>query len=79
MRNDKKNLPERTYQYGHRAIALSDTLPNTKLAQPPGMHMLRAGTSLGANYSEADFGRGNYHPHSPRKEKPPQKPGEIRG
>jgi four helix bundle protein len=57
MKNDDKDLPERTYQYGRRVIALFDALPNTKPAQTLGMQLLRAGTSVGANYSEADFGR----------------------
>ena len=57
MKNDDKDLPERTYQYGRRIIALYNALPDTKLAQTLGMQLLRSGTSVGANYNEADFGR----------------------
>ena len=57
MNNGNKDLPERTYKYGRRVIALFDALPNTKVANVLGMQLLRSGTSVGANYSEADFGR----------------------
>jgi len=57
MKNDDKDLPDRTYQYGRRIIALYNALPNTKLAQTLGVQVLRSGTSVGANYCEADFSR----------------------
>jgi four helix bundle protein len=53
----KKDLPERTYQYGRRIIALFEALPQSKLAQTLGMQVLRSGTSVGANYVEADRAR----------------------
>lgn len=57
MQNEEKDLPERTYQYGRRIIHLFEALPETKLAQTLGLQLLRAGTSVGANYREADRAR----------------------
>lgn len=57
MQNGDKDLPERTYQYGRRIIALYEALPDTKLAQTLGLQLLRSGTSVGANYREADRAR----------------------
>jgi four helix bundle protein len=57
MQNGEKDLPERTYQYGRRVIALFEALPQTKLAQTLGSQLLRSGTSVGANYREADRAR----------------------
>ena len=57
MKNGDKDLPERTYQYGRRVIGLFEALPDTKLAQTLGLQLLRSGTSVGANYREADRGR----------------------
>jgi len=57
MQNDSKDLPERTYQYGRRVVALFEALPNTKVAQVVGNQLLRSGTSVGANYREADRAR----------------------
>ena len=57
MQNGSKDLPERTYQYGRRVVALFEALPNTKVAQVFGNQLLRSGTSVGANYREADRAR----------------------
>lgn len=57
MQNDGKDLPERTYQYGRRIISLFEALPETKLAQILGQQLLRSGTSVGANYREANRAR----------------------
>jgi four helix bundle protein len=57
MQNDRKDLPERTYQYGRRVIHLFESLPETKLALTLGLQLLRAGTSVGANYREANRAR----------------------
>src|SRR5581483_2991123 len=57
MQKGEKDLPERTYQYGRRIIHLFEALPETKLAQTLGLQLLRAGTSVGANYREADRAR----------------------
>lgn len=57
MQNDEKDLPERTYQYGRRIISLFEALPETKLGKHIGNQLLRSGTSVGANYREADRAR----------------------
>ncbi len=57
MQNEGKDLPERTYQYGRRMVALFEALPNSKVAQVFGNQLLRSGTSVGANYREADRAR----------------------
>ena len=57
MQNEGKDLPERTYQYGRRIIALFEALPEAKVAQVLGNQLLRSGTSVGANYREADRAR----------------------
>jgi four helix bundle protein len=57
MQNEGKDLPERTYQCGRRVIALFEALPEGKLSQHLGFQLLRSGTSVGANYREADRAR----------------------
>lgn len=57
MKNDGKDLPERTYQYGRRIVGVFEALPETKLAHTLGLQLLRSGTSVGANYREADRAR----------------------
>lgn len=57
MQNRSKDLPERTYQYGRRVVALFEALPGTKLAQVFGHQLPRSGTSVGTNYREADRAR----------------------
>ena len=48
---------ERTKQYGLRIIRLVEALPDTKTAPIIGRQLLRAGTSVGANYRAACRGR----------------------
>lgn len=57
MQNEEKDLPERTYQYGRRVVALFEALPDTRIAQVFGNQLLRSGTSVGANYREANRAR----------------------
>jgi four helix bundle protein len=57
MENEGKDLPERTFQYGRRIISLFEALPHSKLANVLGNQLLRSGTSVGANYREADRAR----------------------
>lgn len=56
MKNGK-DLPERTYQYGRRAVALFEALPGGKIPGHFGLQLLRSATSVGANYREADRAR----------------------
>jgi four helix bundle protein len=53
---------KRTFQFGVRCIRLAESLPNTPVAQTIGCQLIRAQTSVGANYraairsrSRADF------------------------
>jgi four helix bundle protein len=52
----------RTFQFGIRCIRLAETLPNTAVGQTIARQLIRAATSVGANYraairsrSRADF------------------------
>jgi four helix bundle protein len=54
MMNDKKDLRERTKLFARRIIRLFCALPKSEVAaQILGRQLLRAGTSIGANYREA--------------------------
>lgn len=48
---------ERTFQFGIRCVRLVESLPKTMVAQTIGRQLLRAGTSVGANYRAAVRGR----------------------
>ena len=48
---------ERTFQFGIRCVRLAESLPKTMAAQIIGRQLLRAGTSVGANYRAAVRGR----------------------
>ena len=48
---------DRTKQYGLRIIRLVEALPDTQTASVIGRQLLRAGTSVGANYRAACRGR----------------------
>lgn len=48
---------KRTFEFGIRCVRLVETLPKTMTAQTIGKQLLRAGTSVGANYRAAIRGR----------------------
>jgi four helix bundle protein len=57
-----QELKERTFKFGSRVIKAVEALPKTETARILGRQLLRAGTSVGANYraaararSRADF------------------------
>ena len=57
-----QELKDRTFEFGVRVISAAEALPRTETARIPGRQLLRAGTSVGANYraaararSQADF------------------------
>src|SRR6266550_1121460 len=57
-----KELKERTFQFGVRVVRAVESLPKTEIPRTLGRQLLRAGTSIGANYraaararSQADF------------------------
>ena len=57
MQNEKSDLAARTKNFALRIIKLFPKLPTTTEAQILGRQLLRAATSVGANYREAYRGR----------------------
>jgi four helix bundle protein len=58
MMNEDKDLRPRTKMFARRIIRLYVALPKAQTAaQVLGRQMLRSGTSIGANYREADRAR----------------------
>ena len=57
MQDADKDLPESTKKFARRIIRLFVALPREPVAQVLGKQALRSGTSVGANYREADRGR----------------------
>jgi four helix bundle protein len=53
----EKDLVSRTFLYARGIIALYASLPKSAVAQVLGKQLLRSGTSVGANYREADQSR----------------------
>ncbi|MFZ1220414.1 MAG: four helix bundle protein [Chthoniobacterales bacterium] len=52
-----RDFRERTFQFGIRCVRLVESLPKAMPAQVIGRQLLRAGTSVGANYRAAVRGR----------------------
>ncbi len=52
-----KELEKRTREFGVRIIRLSRTLPNTPEGKVIRTQMTKSGTSIGANYREANRAR----------------------
>ena len=50
---ERRNLNERLLEYGVRIIKLVESLPKTLVGRRIGDQLLRSGTSVGANYEEA--------------------------
>lgn len=50
---DEKELKLRTKQFALRVIKLVESLPQGQVGRVPGNQLLRAGTSVGANYRAA--------------------------
>lgn len=57
MKGETKDLRPRTKDFARRIIQLYVALPKETVAQVSGKQVLRSGTSVGANYREADHGR----------------------
>jgi four helix bundle protein len=57
MKNEEKDLGPRTKNFAHRIIRLYVALPKETVAQVLGKQVLRSGTSVGANYREANRAR----------------------
>ena len=54
-----RDLEKRTLEFAIRIIRLSSTLPNTPEARVVRNQLTKAGTSIGANYREANRARSN--------------------
>jgi four helix bundle protein len=52
-----RDLRPQTLDFARRVVRLFAVLPKDTLAQTLGKQVLRSGTSVGANYREADSGR----------------------
>ncbi|MDZ7261312.1 MAG: four helix bundle protein [candidate division KSB1 bacterium] len=50
----KYDLEERTAQFGERIIEFAKTIPQNPINDPLISQGVRSGTSIGANYMEAD-------------------------
>jgi four helix bundle protein len=57
MQNENKDLKPRTKEFALRIIKMYCALPKTTVAQVLGKQVLRSGTSVGANYREANRAR----------------------
>ena len=57
MKDGSVDLKERTKALALRVIRMYARLPKTDVARVLGKQVLRSGTSVGANYREADEGR----------------------
>ena len=53
MQKEEKDLRDRTKAFALLIVRMFSALPKTTEAQVLGKQLLRAGTSIGANYSEA--------------------------
>ena len=53
---DKHDLEKRTMQFALKVIAFVATLPKNKAGDVVGYQLVKAGTSVGANYREANRG-----------------------
>ncbi len=57
MSNDKNkiyDLEERTAKFGEAIIEFAKKIPKNEISQPIITQLIKAGTSVGANYCEAD-------------------------
>jgi four helix bundle protein len=57
MNPENKDLKQRTKAFALRIIRMYSRLPKTTVAQVLGKQVLRSGTSVGANYREANRAR----------------------
>ena len=57
MKDEVPDLRDRTKAFALRIIRLFSSLPNTEEARVLGKQVLRSGTSVGANYREAQRAR----------------------
>lgn len=53
-KNIKYDLEERTAKFGENIIKFCQEISDTTITKPIKIQLIKAGTSVGANYSEAD-------------------------
>lgn len=54
QKDKKYDLEERTAKFGENIIGLAKKIPRTVITMPLINQLIRAGTSIGSNYCEAD-------------------------
>ena len=54
QQNPKYDLEERTAKFGENVIRFCQTLPKNEITRPIINQLVKCGTSVGANYCEAD-------------------------
>lgn len=54
MTNDRYDLKERTYKFSQLLITFCSRVPKNSINNPLVSQVVRSGTSIGANYAEAD-------------------------
>ena len=54
MTNIKFDLKERTFEFSQSLISFCSTVPKNPINNPLRSQLVRAGTSIGANYAEAN-------------------------
>src|SRR6266516_4193400 len=54
MQSEERDLRDRTKQFALRILEMFSVIPKTTEAQVLGKQVLRSGTSVGANYREAE-------------------------
>ncbi|MEK7186278.1 MAG: four helix bundle protein [Patescibacteria group bacterium] len=54
MKSSKFDLEERTAKFGENVIKFCHEIPKSSITNPLITQLVKAGTSVGANYSEAD-------------------------
>lgn len=58
---DRADLQQRTKDFALRIIRLVDSLPNNQVSWVLGKQLLKSGTSIGANYREAEKASSKKH------------------
>jgi len=58
--NNKYNLEERTATFGEEIIKFAKKIPENSLTKPLIVQLIKSGTSVGANYCEADDAESKY-------------------
>lgn len=54
LKNPKYDLEERTAKYGEEVVKFTGKIPKTPITTPIITQLVKSGTSIGANYCEAD-------------------------